>query len=63
MKREYITPSILTIEAAVANLMSVSGDPKVSGTVKGSDGGHVAGFGYGGDGTDGDEADARGSIW
>lgn len=63
MKREYITPTILTIEAAAANLMSISGDPKVSGTVKSSDGGHVAGFGYGGDGTDGDEADARGSIW
>ena len=63
MKREYITPIIQTIEAAAADLMSVSGEPKVSGTVKSSDGGHVAGFGYGGDGTEGDEGDARGSIW
>ena len=63
MKREYTIPQIHIIATSISAELMAGSDPTADGTVKGTSGTTVADFGYGGDGSDGDESDARGSLW
>ena len=69
MRKQYIKPAVHMVQACTTAMMAASG-PKVAGSVYDRDGHGVDNgtFGYGGDGHDGDEGDAKmndqwGDMW